>query len=148
MSANPHLERRFAPPRRADGERIRVLIADDEPSLRALLVRVLARDGYAVTAVDDGDELVRAARDAYAAGRAFDLIVSDVDMPRMRGTEALRALGAARSETPALLITALRDEAVLRDATDAGALGVLQKPFALDVVRTAVAALTARRNAR
>lgn len=125
-----------------------MLIADDEPSLRAMLVRVLARDGYAVTAVDDGDELVRAAREAHAEGQPFDLIVSDVDMPRLRGTEALRALGETKRDTPALLITALRDESVLRDAADAGALGVLQKPFTLDVMRTAVAALTTRRRAR
>jgi CheY-like chemotaxis protein len=148
MSANTNATALLAPPARAEGERVRVLIADDEVALRTLLARVLARDGYAVTAVGTGGELVRAARDAHARRRPFDLILSDVHMPEMTGTDALRALGTLRDETPTLLMTARRDEDVLRDASEAGALGVLQKPFELDVVRAAIAALTARRPSR
>ncbi len=127
--------------RRPLDDRIRVLVADDEPQLRTLLTRLLTREGYDVTAVASGAELVSAVREA---DEPFDLIVSDVMMPQLSGLDALRVLADELGDTPVLLMTAMRDERLLREATEAGALGVIAKPFELDVVRTAVAALTAR----
>ncbi len=135
-SVAPLLVRR----RRDLSDRVRVLVADDEPQLRALLTRLLTREGYDVTAVASGVELVSAVREA---DEPFDLIMSDVMMPELSGLDALRALGDELGDTPVLLMTALRDERVVREASEAGALAVIAKPFELEVVRTAVAALTA-----
>lgn len=141
MSAFTSAATMLAPSRRDDGDRVRVLVADDEPQLRTLLTRLLTREGYVVTAVSSGAELVSAVREA---DEPFDLIMSDVMMPELSGLDALRALGDELGETPVLMMTAMRDERLLREASEAGALGVIAKPFELDVVRTAVAALTAR----
>ncbi len=107
-------------------DRMQVLVADDEASIRFVLQEVLEGLGHDVSAVDDGDQAAR----QLASGR-FDLAFLDIRMPGTTGVEVLKGHRAAGGETAIVIITAqnLLDNAV--EAMKAGALDYLVKPFAL-----------------
>ncbi|MER6200866.1 response regulator transcription factor [Streptomyces sp. NPDC001586] len=122
----------------AEGE-ARILVVDDEPAVREALRRSLAFEGYAVqTAVDGLDALDRAA--SYSP----DLIVLDIQMPRMDGLTAARRLRAAGSVTPVLMLTARDTVGDRVTGLDAGADDYLVKPFELDELFARVRALLRR----
>lgn len=122
----------------AEGE-ARILVVDDEPAVREALRRSLAFEGYAVqTAVDGLDALDKAA--SYAP----DLIVLDIQMPRMDGLTAARRLRAAGSVTPVLMLTARDTVGDRVTGLDAGADDYLVKPFELDELFARVRALLRR----
>ncbi|MFJ8075670.1 response regulator transcription factor [Streptomyces sp. NPDC096176] len=120
-----------------EGERI--LIVDDEPAVREALRRSLAFEGYGTeVAVDGVDALARA--EAYAP----DLIVLDIQMPRMDGLTAARRLRAAGSRVPILMLTARDTVGDRVTGLDAGADDYLVKPFELDELFARVRALLRR----
>ncbi|MEU4496818.1 response regulator transcription factor [Streptomyces sp. NPDC023998] len=117
----------------------RILIVDDEPAVREALQRSLAFEGYGTeVAVDGIDALTRA--EAYAP----DLIVLDIQMPRMDGLTAARRLRAAGSTTPILMLTARDTVGDRVTGLDAGADDYLVKPFELDELFARVRALLRR----
>ncbi|MER5933760.1 response regulator transcription factor [Streptomyces sp. NPDC002054] len=123
----------------AEGDPQRVLIVDDEPAVREALRRSLAFEGYGTeTAVDGLDALDKAA--AYEP----DLIVLDIQMPRMDGLTAARRLRAAGSVTPVLMLTARDTVGDRVTGLDAGADDYLVKPFELDELFARVRALLRR----
>ncbi|WP_405979529.1 response regulator transcription factor [Streptomyces sp. NBC_00158] len=123
----------------AEGDPQRILVVDDEPAVREALRRSLAFEGYDVrTAVDGLDALDQAA--AYAP----DLIVLDIQMPRMDGLTAARRLRAAGSVTPVLMLTARDTVGDRVTGLDAGADDYLVKPFELDELFARVRALLRR----
>ncbi|MFJ3926522.1 response regulator transcription factor [Streptomyces sp. NPDC090022] len=123
----------------AEGEAARILVVDDEPAVREALRRSLAFEGYGVeTAVDGLDALDKAA--AYAP----ELIVLDIQMPRMDGLTAARRLRAAGSVTPVLMLTARDTVGDRVTGLDAGADDYLVKPFELDELFARVRALLRR----
>ena len=79
----------------------KILIAEDDRELRQLFQHVLTKNGYAVTGVSNGEE----AMDAIDAGY-YDLIISDIMMPKMDGYQLVRALREAGLTIPVMLITA------------------------------------------
>ena len=91
----------------------KILIAEDDSELRQLFQHVLTKNGYAVTGVSNGEEALSAVEASY-----FDLIISDIMMPRMDGYELVRALREAGMTTPVMMITA-------KDAFDDMRLGFL-----------------------
>jgi two-component system, OmpR family, phosphate regulon response regulator OmpR len=102
----------------------RVLIADDEADLRALLQRYLGDQGYAVRAVDDTRQL-----DKLLARERFDVLVLDVMMPGEDGLAACRRLRAQGETIPIVMLTA-RGEPVDRIVgLEMGADDYLPKPF-------------------
>lgn len=103
-----------------------ILIADDDPLLRAVLEHKLAAAGYAVLSVEDG----RAALDAARMG-APAAIVLDAMMPVMDGFEALRRLKAdpALKDLPVVMLTALKREDDVVSALRLGAADYVAKPF-------------------
>ena len=117
----------------------RILVADDDPDIRALVASVLRRGGYDVVeacsgmeAIDHIASTVRIKRDGFKA------IVSDVCMPDLTGLDLLAALRCTRFETPVILMTAFGDEEVRAEARSLGATAVLDKPFNLDELHAAV----------
>ncbi|MEU9234870.1 response regulator transcription factor [Streptomyces subrutilus] len=122
-----------------EGDQHRILVVDDEPAVREALRRSLAFEGYAVqTAVDGIDALDKAA--SYAP----DLIVLDIQMPRMDGLTAARRLRAAGGVTPILMLTARDTVGDRVTGLDAGADDYLVKPFELDELFARVRALLRR----
>jgi two-component system response regulator MprA len=118
---------------------VKVLVVDDEPSVRSALQRALALERYDVTLAEDGQQ----ALDTLAEG-VVDAIVLDVMMPRIDGLEVCRRLRAAGDRTPVLMLTA-RDAIDDRvDGLDAGADDYLVKPFALRELNARLRALLRR----
>ncbi len=106
------------PPRANDTPNKRVLLVDDSITTRTLERSILEAAGYDVVTAADG-----AAAWALLAEQTVDLVVSDVDMPRMTGfalVEAIRASTAMR-ELPVILVTARENDADRRHGLDAGA---------------------------
>lgn len=103
-----------------------VLIADDDPLLRAVLEHKLSAAGYDVRSVEDG----RAALDAVAS-EPPQFVVLDAMMPVMDGFEALRRLKADPVTTvvPVVMLTALKREQDVVSALKLGAVDYLAKPF-------------------
>jgi two-component system response regulator MprA len=118
---------------------VKVLVVDDEPSVRSALQRALALERYDVQLAEDGQQ----ALDILAEG-VVDAIVLDVSMPRIDGLEVCRRLRAAGDRTPVLMLTA-RDAIDDRvEGLDAGADDYLVKPFALRELNARLRALLRR----
>ncbi|MCX5387790.1 response regulator transcription factor [Streptomyces sp. NBC_00083] len=123
----------------AEDEPQRILIVDDEPAVREALQRSLAFEGYGTeVAVDGLDALTKA--EAYRP----ELIVLDIQMPRMDGLTAARRLRAAGSTTPILMLTARDTVGDRVTGLDAGADDYLVKPFELDELFARIRALLRR----
>ncbi|MEV0141401.1 response regulator transcription factor [Streptomyces globisporus] len=123
----------------AEDDPQRILIVDDEPAVREALRRSLAFEGYGTqVAVDGYDALAMA--EAYAP----DLIVLDIQMPRMDGLTAARRIRATGSTTPILMLTARDTVGDRVTGLDAGADDYLVKPFELDELFARIRALLRR----
>jgi two-component system, OmpR family, response regulator MprA len=118
---------------------MKVLIVDDEPSVRGTLETALGLDGHEVRVAEDG----RAALDALAEFPA-DAILLDLMMPRIDGIEVCRRLRAVGDRTPILMLTARHDLDDRVHGLDSGADDYLVKPFALREMRARLRALLRR----
>ena len=118
---------------------VRLLVAEDDPGLRAALARGLRESGYAVDAVPDGMEAL-----GYLRVYEYEVAILDWRMPRRSGLDVLRELRAARSPVPVLMLTA-RDAAADRvTGLDQGADDYLIKPFDFSELLARIRALQRR----
>jgi two-component system response regulator AtoC len=101
-----------------------VLIADDEPSIRHVLSLVLTDKGYEVRAVADGEEALR-----ELASRPYDVVISDVRMPKVDGMTLLKAALGHWPELTFLVMSAYGSQDQALEAVAAGAYDYVQKPF-------------------
>lgn len=104
--------------------RARVLVVDDEASIRDLLSKALALADYDVETVPDG----RAAVGRLRAG-TYDLLITDLRMPGMDGLTLIREARQLSPALPVVVITAYSSEASAIEAIDLGVSGYLTKPF-------------------
>jgi PAS domain S-box-containing protein len=109
---------------RGHGEAI--LLVEDEESLRTMAARILARNGYLVSAAGSGAEAVRRAVDL---ANPVDLLVSDMIMPGMLGIEVVARVRAARPRVPALFISGYAQQVLDFHGIPAQDHDILQKPF-------------------
>jgi two-component system response regulator MprA len=117
----------------------KILVVDDESTLRASLERALRLERYDVQLARDGLQALD-----ILAGEPVDAVVLDVAMPNLGGLEVCRRLRAAGDRTPVLMLTA-RDAVDDRvDGLDAGADDYLVKPFALRELKARLRALLRR----
>jgi two-component system, cell cycle response regulator CpdR len=114
----------------------RVLIADDEDSMRSLVARAIAMDGHeTVTAADGAEALDILAGDA----RAFDLLLTDIKMPIMDGIALALAVARDFPELTILLMTGFADQRERALGLNAIVHDVVTKPFSVADIRSAVA---------
>lgn len=124
----------------------RVLLVDDEPTLRDLVATMLNTLGYDVVTANDGEDAFR----IYTSRtQDFDLVLLDMTMPRMNGHDTLIAMLGVNPRARVLLMSGYVHSDDLNDSLARGALGVLHKPFDLSTLSLQVsAAMTRRRTVR
>jgi DNA-binding NtrC family response regulator len=111
----------------------RILIVDDQDMIRDSLAATLAREGHEIVAAGDG-----AAAVARLAASRFDLMISDLKMPKMTGIELLAESRRLRPEMPVVLMTAFATVATAVEAMKLGAYDYIQKPFDGDEIKLLV----------
>ena len=112
----------------------RILITEDEDSLRSFVARALRMDGHETVEAADGAEGL----EALEGGR-FDLLLSDIRMPVMDGIELTHKAAAAHPGLKILLMTGYAEQRERADDLATKIIDVVAKPFTLPDIRTAVA---------
>ncbi|HOX05984.1 MAG TPA: sigma-54 dependent transcriptional regulator [Planctomycetota bacterium] len=120
----------------------RILVVDDEVSMRKVLSAVLGSDGHEVRATDDGNEAIA----AFADG-SWDLVIEDLRMPKMHGLELLGRLKGIDPAAMVIVMTAFGTWDTAVEAMRLGAYDYLKKPCDNEHLRAVVAKAIARRRA-
>jgi response regulator RpfG family c-di-GMP phosphodiesterase len=113
----------------AHDERPRVLIVDDEKFIRDILADFLGMEGYIVRTAEDGAAALVELHNAH-----YDLIISDLKMPRMGGIELLDAIGTAAPNALTVIMTGFGTVETAIDAMKRGAYDYILKPFKVEEV--------------
>jgi two-component system response regulator PilR (NtrC family) len=114
-------------------ERARILVVDDEPSMRELLAIVLRREGYEVIQAENGHAALEALE-----RQMVDLLISDIKMPDMSGVDVLRAAKQIDQDVLGIMITAFASTDTAVEAMRLGACDYLSKPFNVDELKIKV----------
>jgi CheY-like chemotaxis protein/HPt (histidine-containing phosphotransfer) domain-containing protein len=123
------------------GRRLRILLAEDNPTSRFIIERMLGQWGHDVTSVSDGRQAV-----THTLAEKFDVILMDMQMPIMDGDEAarlIRASGSVFAETPIIALTADGIVEHHQNYINAGCNSVVTKPVSWNVLAKAIAVLLA-----
>jgi len=120
---------------------MRLLIAEDYQVLRESLTIGLKRQGFAVDATGDGAEALW-----FASHNDYDVMILDIMLPTMTGTEVLKAVRALGKDVPVLLLTAKDEPEDMVSGLDLGADDYVTKPFAMSVLLARLRSLTRRKN--
>ncbi|MBX9765951.1 MAG: sigma-54 dependent transcriptional regulator [Bdellovibrionales bacterium] len=108
----------------------RILVVDDEDSIREFLDIMLRKEGYEVTLAEDGQKAVDLLKK-----KSFDLVISDLQMPKMTGMELLKFAKEQYPDTLFMMITAFGTTESAVEAMKSGAYDYISKPFKIDEVR-------------
>jgi len=101
-----------------------VLVVDDAAFMRMMLRDILSKAGYVVREAVNGADAVR----TFTEDRP-DVVTLDITMPEMGGLEALRQIRAADPAARVIIVSAMGQQQIMRDALDAGAADFIVKPF-------------------
>ena len=118
----------------------RILVVDDELSMRELLEIWCQQQGHEVEVASDGTAAIEC-----LAKTEFDLVITDLRMPRTPGIEVLRRCRELHPDTPVIVMTAFASTETAVEAMKLGALDYFTKPFKLDVVGVVVQRALERR---
>ncbi len=108
---------------------MRILLVDDDPSATRLYRAMLINDGHEVVTVDSGVDAVET-----AASDHFDLVITDFNMPGIKGDVTLSLLRTRLPDLPVVILTSEPSPTVERRARAAGAAAFLRKPCTADVL--------------
>lgn len=118
---------------------MKILITDDSKAMRMIVVRTLRQAGFS------GHEVIEAenGREGFEKARSEepDLILCDWNMPEMSGIEFLRALRGTGSQIPFCFVTSEGSEEMRTMAAEAGAIGLIAKPFTADLFADTLSAV-------
>lgn len=112
----------------------RILVVDDEESIREFLEIMLRKEGYEITCVEDGQKAIDILKK-----KTFDLIISDLQMPNVTGIELLKHCREAYPDVMFMMITAFGTAESAVEAMKMGAYDYITKPFKIDEVRINIA---------
>src|SRR5512136_153214 len=108
----------------------KILVADDEQSMREFLDIMLKKEGYKVSLAANGDEVLK-----LAERDIFDLIIMDIRMPKLDGIAVLKKIKALSPETIVIMITAYASADTTIRAMKEGAYDYVTKPFKVDEIK-------------
>ena len=111
----------------------RILVVDDEESIREFFQIMLKREGYEVVTASNGREGFE-----FLKKNPVDLIISDIQMPEMSGLELLSKVKELDPETVMVMITAFGSTEIAVEAMKRGAYDYVQKPFKIDEVKIVI----------
>ena len=114
-------------------EPVKILVVDDEKSMREFLEIMLEKDGYEVSCAENGEEALEVIRK-----KRFDLVITDIRMQPIDGLEVLRQSKAISPNTAVIIISAYASAETAVVAMKEGAYDYLPKPFKIDEMRTAI----------
>jgi excisionase family DNA binding protein len=120
-------------------EHPRVLVVDDEASIRDLLCKTLALAEYDVETAQDGDAALDRLKATSTTSNRFDLVIADLKMPGMDGLALIREVKHYKLNVPVIIITGYSSEKSAIDAVNLGVAGYLTKPFRVPQVLEAAA---------
>jgi CheY-like chemotaxis protein len=107
----------------------KILVVDDEESVRVILKQLLDKGGYSVEAAGNGEEALVSLEDGH-----FDLLITDINMPVMNGVELLNKARAKFPSMPVIFITAYGKDKVILEAMKVGLSDYIEKPFRMNDV--------------
>src|SRR5690606_9069692 len=110
-----------------------ILVADDEPSIREFLQIMLKREKMIVDVAENGKEA-----ETMFKSKAYDLVISDIQMPQMSGIELLASLKSRDPHALVMMITAFGSTETAVEAMKLGAFDYLTKPFKIDDVKVRI----------
>lgn len=110
-----------------------ILVVDDDPEMRALLLDVLRNEGYEVAEAKDGTEAVLAIR-----AREYDVILMDKNMPGPSGLDLIPGFRRVCPRSQIIMMTAYGDVPSFMEAVEKGAVEYLFKPFRMEEMKAAV----------
>lgn len=120
----------------------KILIAEDDDTVRTMLVRALGEDGHELIVTADGGA---ALNELASRNGGFDLLLTDVKMPIMDGIDLAMAAGRDHPDMAIMLMTGFADQRERSHQLDALVYDVIAKPFSIDTIKGAVReALTQR----
>jgi CheY-like chemotaxis protein len=99
-----------------------VLVVEDDPNWREIMVELLTSAGHTITTADDGVQAIK-----QLGTQKFDIVIFDINLPRLNGIEAIRRLRRTEPDLPLLAMTANTDPSVSRAVLAAGANEVMHK---------------------
>src|SRR5438876_10674008 len=109
---------------------MRILIADDDETLRSELAGILLEDGHEVVAAADGGEALRAVEQ-----ESFDVALLDLKMPKASGLDVLHRLRVVRPETAVVMVTGQGTIDAAVEAMKAGAIDFVEKPYEVEALQ-------------
>ena len=117
---------------------MRILLADDEPSIRRLYQQMLEGNGYDIVAAIDGKEALE-----RVTNESFDLMILDLNMPILDGFEVMTKMKEAGKKTPVIVMTGHFPEEVVEDRLEGlSVVEVLRKPVMITTLLNAVKRVT------
>lgn len=120
-----------------------ILLVDDDPEHNVALVKVLERAGYSVDSAGDGPEAL-----SKLMNQSFDLIITDLSMPRMSGLDLLRGIHTFDPQVGVIVVTAFGEWTSYVDAMNIGAADYMSKPVRRQDLLVAIEKALARRGIR
>ncbi len=121
----------------------RILVADDEQSMREFLDIMFKKEGYQVALASNGEEVLR-----LIEKEIFDLILMDIRMPRLDGISALKKIKAVSPETIVIMITAYASADTAIKAMKEGAYDYITKPFKVEEIKLIIKNALEKKNLR
>jgi DNA-binding NtrC family response regulator len=118
----------------------KILIIDDTKNIRLLTTKALSAEGYEVDSADSGAEGIK-----YFCNNKYDLVMLDIRMPNLSGTEVLKKLKEIDEKIPVIIITAFPTVKNAVDCIKLGAIDYLRKPFTAEKIKQIVNTIIERK---
>lgn len=119
----------------------KILIIDDSPTMRASVNFVLSGKGFRVLQAENGEEGLKKLEEVRESRQRINLIISDINMPKMNGIEFLKAVKDSKSLSrfiPVIILTTEKEAVLRQKGREYGAAGWMTKPFKPEILLSVV----------